>query len=195
MPVFEKLNPSDFNGALRVKWFKPNSNQGEPADLSANAYLDDAGITGITIAPAAIGQTITVNTCGPAPGIRCNLEAGTGLLLAENLTNAPLILKFAGAGVLSVGAFLVSTRPQVPFGSPFTPQIWVEINNSSVFENFRGGQGVTGDIWTNPGDSVAPFVGAVATGGDRITSVLFDAVHPTTLSFDPLGIGHLYCTA
>jgi hypothetical protein len=44
----------------------------------------------------------------------------------------------------------------------------------------------------NPGDSVAPFVGAIATDGDRITRVKFDAIHPTDLSFNPLGIGYLY---
>lgn len=189
MAITQCLDPSIFNGALRINWFGPMSNHGDPANFAADAYSDPAGVTAVTVLQANAGQAVTVSTCAPAPGMRCNLEAGTGLLLAQNNTGAPIRLSFSGNGVSAVGAFMVS---KVPFGSPFTPQIWVLANGGNTPANFRGLQGVTGDIWQNPGDSVAPFVGAMASGGDRITSVLFDAIHPTTLGFDPLGIGYLY---
>jgi hypothetical protein len=53
-------------------------------------------------------------------------------------------------------------------------------------------QGVTGDIWMKAGDTVAPFIAAQAPPGDAITQVYFDAVHPSTQLFSPLGIGRLY---
>jgi hypothetical protein len=51
---------------------------------------------------------------------------------------------------------------------------------------------VTGDTWLKAGDTVAPFVAAEAPAGDMIGAVSFDAVHPSTELFSPLGIGRLY---
>lgn len=204
MPIIEQSNPRAFDGAARFNWFPPDGNLGQAADISANAYFDAAGISSLSIVPVDATQTFTVTTCGPAPAVRCNLNQPFGLLFAAypqagqgiTTTGAPLHIKFSGNGVQAVGAFIVFRRPQVPFTSFFTPLIWVEINQSGNFEFHRGISGFTGDIWTKPGDSVAPFVGVMATGGDRISAVKFDASHPATnLSFDPLGIGDLFCIA
>lgn len=205
MPIIEQSNPRAFDGAARVSWFPANGNLGQAADVSANAYSDNAGTSNLSIVPIDATQIFTVTTCGPAPAVRCNLIQPFGLLFAAYpavvrglgtpTTGAPLHISFSGNGVQAVGAFIVFRRPQVPFNSVFTPQMWVEINNSGNFEFHRGPSGITDDIWTRPGNSVAPFVGVAATGGDRITAVKFDASHPTNLSFDPLGIGDLFCMA
>ena len=205
MPIIEQSNPRAFDSAARVNWFPPAGNLGQAADTSANAYPVNGGVSSITIVTIDATQIFTVNTCGPGPAVRCNLNQPFGLLFAAYpaavqglgtpTTGAPLYISFSGNGVQAVGAFIVFRRPQVPFNSVFTPQMWVEVNNSGNFEFHRGVSGVTGDIWTQPGNSVAPFVGVMATGGDRITAVKFDASHPTNLSFDPLGIGDLFCMA
>jgi hypothetical protein len=191
MPLIESIDPAAFNGAPRVDWFGAQSQQGDPADLSADAYQATGGVASVTVLRVGAGQTITVSTCAPAPGERCNLEAGTGLLLADNSNAAPIWLRFGGNGVRAVGAFMVPV--QVPFGTPFTPQVWATGTLSGTPLNFRGFQGVTGDIWRHLGDSVAPFVGVAGSGGERIRELRFDAIHPTTLNFPTLGIGYLYC--
>lgn len=192
MPTLQSCQVNDFNATPpvpRVYWFKPNNNHGDPADLAANAYSDDQGLRTLTVRPVVANQVITVSVCAPAPGLRCNIEAGTGLLLAQNMTNAPLWIEFGGNGVARVGAFMVAAAPR---RTPFTPQLWAEYDGSGSFLNVRGNQGVTEDIWQNPGDSVAPFVGAEFAGGERITSIKFDAILHTATQFDPIGIGYLY---
>ena len=189
MPAIARHDPAAFNTAGRVHWFGALSQHGQAARLGIDAYADDAGVTRVTIEPAAPGQSLTVSVCAPAPGLRCNIEAGTGLLLAGNELLAPIRLNFS-VGVSAVAAFIVA---RAPIGSVFTPRIWVECNASGAFVPFDGTPGATGDIWTRVGNSVAPFVGAAATGGDRITGVQFEAVRHGAPPFDPLGIGYLYC--
>lgn len=185
----KQLTPSEFNQADVVKWFGPTNNFGDDAKLDPNAYVSAAGKVGVSVIKAAPTQNVTVSVCS-ALGLRCNIEPRTGLLLATNVTASPLRLRFAGNGVKQVGAFVVSSN--AAFGTPFTAQMWVLLANAATWVSVPM-QGVTGDIWQRVGDSVAPFVGAIATDGDLITEVHFDAVHPTTQEFSPIGIGNLYC--
>jgi hypothetical protein len=189
MPAIASHNPASFNAAGRVNWFGPMSQHGQAADLRNDAYADDSGLAQITLKQAAPAQSLTVSVCAPTAGLRCNVEPRTGLLVAENRTNAPIRLSLRN-GVGGIAAFV--TAP-APFGSTFMPRIWVECNGSGSYVPFDGTIGATGDIWMRVGDSVAPFVGAVATGGDRITGVQFEAVRPGAPPFDPLAIGYLYC--
>lgn len=182
----QALSPADFNGARAIDWFGPNSKVGDPANLGLNAYADSAGVRAVTLTKAAPTQSVAVSVCSPL-GLRANVEAGTGLLLATNITSAPLRMAWS-AGVRSVGAFMVA---QASFGTPFNATMWVWLAVAKRWASVSQ-QGVTGDIWTKPGDSVAPFVAGMAPPGELITAVCFDAVHPSNELFSPLGIGRLY---
>ena len=185
MPI-QQLSAAAFNGARTMDWFGPGAMPGDPANLAPNAYADPAGVRSVTVLPASPAQAITVNVCSPL-GMRANLQAGTGLLLATNVTASPLRLQWS-QGVRAVGAFMVA---QATFGTPFTAVMWVWLAQAAAWEAVTL-QGVTGDIWTQPGDTVAPFIAAQALAGDVITQVYFDAVHPSNQLFSPLGIGRLY---
>lgn len=185
MPV-QQLSAAHFNGARTIDWFGPDNAAGDPAKLAPNAYADAAGVQAVTLVKAVPAQSVTVSVCSPL-GLRANVQAGTGLLLATNVTAAPLRLSWS-AGVRSVGAFAVA---QAAFGTPFTAVMWVWLAGAAAWESVPL-QGVTGDIWTKVGDTVAPFVAAQAPAGDVITAVYFDAVHPSAELFSPLGIGRLY---
>ncbi len=182
----QQLDPSAFNGARTIDWFGAQNNPGDPANLAANAYADPAGVRSLTVVKAAPAQSVSVNICSPL-GLRANVQPGTGLLLATNLTAAPLRLQWS-QGVRSVGAFMVA---QAAFGTPFTAVMWVWLAGAAAWESVTL-QGVTGDIWAKVGDTVAPFVAAQAPAGDLIAAVYFDAVHPSAELFSPLGIGRLY---
>lgn len=182
----QQLSPADFNGARVIDWFGPASNAGDPADLNPNAYADAAHQRAVTLTRAAPAQSVTVSICS-ALGLRANLQAGTGLLLATNIVAAPLQMRWS-AGVRSVGAFVVA---QAAFDTPFNATMWVWLAGAKAWHSVSQ-QGVTGDIWLQAGDTVAPFVAAQAPAGDAITAVCFDAVHPSAELFSPLGIGRLY---
>lgn len=184
--ALQQLNPSAFNGARTIDWFGAHNHPGEPANPAANAYADPAGVRSLTVIKAAPAQSVSVNICSPL-GLRANVQAGTGLLLATNVTAAPLRLQWS-QGVVSVGAFMVA---QAALGTPFTAVMWVWLAGAAAWESVNV-QGVTGDIWAKVGDTVAPFVAVQAPTGDVITSVLFDSVHPSAELFSPLGIGRLY---
>jgi hypothetical protein len=178
-----KLNATELNGSRTIDWFDSAVDAaGDPANLAANAYADPAGVRSVTLLQAAPAQSVTVSLCSPL-GLRANVPAGTGLLLATNQTVAPLRLSWS-AGVRSVGAFMVA---QAPFDTPFTAVMWVWLAGAGAWESVSV-QGATGDI----GDPIAPFVGGQAPAGDLITTVYFDAVHPSDALFSPLGIGRLY---
>jgi hypothetical protein len=184
--AIQQLNATAFNGARTMDWFGPSAMPGDPANLTSNAYADPAGVRSVTVMPASPTQVITVNVCSPL-GLRANVQAGTGMLLATNVTASPLRLQWS-QGVRSVGAFVVA---QAAFGTPFTAVMWVWLAQAAAWESVAL-QGVTGDIWMKAGDTVAPFIAAQAPPGDAITQVYFDAVHPSTQLFSPLGIGRLY---
>lgn len=189
MALVPELDPQVFSSDGIVNFFGPHSNFGNPADLTVNAYASTDGQVRVTVVPLTTGQSIVVTTCSPL-GIRCNMEGGTGLLVADNVTNAPIVLRFAGAGVRAAGAFMLAAP--LPDGTPFAPQLWATPTGGGAVIGIPGPQGVTGDIWTNLGDSVAPFVGVRATGAARIGEVAFDVVHPTPQDFKRVGIGFLY---
>ncbi len=189
--MIKQLDATQFNGSLVIDWFSPPrpgpANQlGAPCDLNPNAFTNATSGIGVTVRPADPAQAILVNRCVPL-GLRCNVEEGTGLLLATNTTGAPIRLDFS-VGVQAVGAFVVA---QANFGIPFTALMWVWLTKAARWEMVST-VGMTGDIFDRPGDSLAPFVGGRAPRGDAISSVLFDAVHPTDEMFSPLGIGRLY---
>jgi hypothetical protein len=178
-----QLNATAFNGARTIDWFNSATDTaGDAANPTTNAYADPAGVRSVTVLQAAPAQSVTVSLCSPL-GLRANVPAGTGLLLASNLTAAPLRLTWS-QGVRSVGAFMVA---QAPFDTPFTAVMWVWLAGAAEWESVSV-QGATGDI----GDPIAPFVGGQAPAGDLITTVYFDAVHPSDALFSPLGIGRLY---
>ncbi|MEO5695676.1 MAG: hypothetical protein ABIQ60_00920 [Burkholderiaceae bacterium] len=185
-------NPRFFDKCARVEWFAPTSNFGESAKFPPDVYMDTGAVITLTMIPAGPMQSISVSTCGPQPAERCNVQAGTSLLLADNnTTGAPISLRFHGAGVRAVGAFVVA--PHVAFGTDFAPHLWALGDAGGPSLHVPGPQGLTGDIWTQLGDQVAPFVGVRATGGERITVVQFDAVHPGAFDFALFGISTLYC--
>ncbi len=189
--MIDRLDAQHFNHSLVVDWFSPPragpANQfGDPCEFAANAYRNATSGIGVTIRPADPAQAVMVGNCAPL-GLRCNVEQGTGLLLATNVTGAPIRLSLS-AGVEAVGAFVVA---QANFDTPFTALMWVWLEPARRWE-FVAMPGSTGNIFQRAGDSLAPFVGARAPIGERITSVSFDAVHPTDQTFSPLGIGRLY---
>ena len=189
MALVPELNPQAFTNDSIVNFFGPHSNFGEPADVTPNGYASTDGLLSVSVLPVAAGQSIVVSTCSPL-GIRCNMEGGTGLLVADNATNAPIVLRFAGAGIRAAAAFMLAAP--LPDGTPFAPLLWATPAGGVAVVAIRGQQGVTGDIWTNLGDSVAPFVGVRATGSDRIGEIAFDVVHPTPHDCKRVGIGYLY---
>lgn len=185
-------NARFFDNAAQVEWFEQRSNFGDPADFAADAYLDLGRVVTLTVLPAGPQQAISVSTCGPQPAERCNVLAGTPLLIALNdTTGPPITLSFGGAGVRAVGAFVVA--PRMAFGADFAPHLWALGDSGAPFLHVPGPQGLTGDIWTRLGDQVAPFVGVQATGGERIKVVQFDAVHPGAFDLALVGISTLYC--
>ena len=101
MALVPELNPQAFTNDSIVNFFGPHSNFGEPADVTPNGYASTDGLLSVSVLPVAAGQSIVVSTCSPL-GIRCNMEGGTGLLVADNATNAPIVLRFAGADRKSV---------------------------------------------------------------------------------------------
>lgn len=185
MPV-QGLAPLAFNGARQIIWFGAANQPGDAANLAPNAYGDPAGVRQLSLQRASPMQSLNVSVCGPL-GLPCNLQAGMGLLLGTNLTTAPLRMQWAQP-VAAVGAFVVA---QAQVGTPFTAVMWVHLVGAAQWESVMV-QGQTGPVWTKVGDSVAPFVGARAAAGSAIDAVLFDAVHPTSQAFSPLGIGPLY---
>lgn len=182
----QQLGAAAFNGARTIDWFGPHDQPGNAVNLAANAHADPAGVRAVTVEPADNTQSVIVSICSPL-GLRSNVQQGTGLLLATNLTAAPLRLRWS-TGVQAVGAFMVA---QAAFDTPFTATMWLWLSVARAWESVSV-QGVTGDIWHKAGDSVAPFVAAQAPAGDTITAVYFDAVHPSNQLFSPLGIGRLY---
>jgi hypothetical protein len=173
-------------GKSRVNWLDVSS-PGTPALLDTDAYGTDDIPSRVTVVLQET-QKIRVGYCGQAPGTPCNVENKTPLLLAKNLTSAPIRLRLSRGGVSAVGAQIVA--PGVPSGTVYAPQIWVRTAAGDLFP-FQGIKGVAGGL-ANAKTDPAPFVGASVTGGDRIVEVCFDAVHASTVQFGWLGIGFLY---
>lgn len=169
----------------RLEWFGAGDQPGSPARDAPGAYRHGAGTLAATLQRAHAGQVLQVSVCGI--GLQCNLMAPMGILLADNVTSAPIRIALS-APVPALGAFMVA---DAPFGTPFTAVLWGRLAGSGQWLSVQQ-QGETGPAWTAWGDSVAPFVGMRASDGGRFDAVRFDAVHPTDQPFSPVGISALY---
>ena len=183
-----RLQPADFNNAQVIEWFRPGDQIGGKANLNVGAYTAQGNA--VSVLRHDPQQVVTVSKCDPL-GFRCNIQQGTGLILASNLgADAVLRLQWS-TPVQSVGAFVVA--PEL-LGTPFDAVMWLWLVQAQRWESVSA-TGVTGDIWQNPGDTVAPFLGASAPVGDQIGIVVFDGSHPMPAQCSPIGIGNLYFRA
>jgi hypothetical protein len=164
------------------------SSPGTPVLLDTDAYGAKDVESRVTVVLQET-QKIRVGYCGQAPGTRCNIENETPLLLAKNLTSAPIRLRLSHGGVSAIGARIVA--PGVQPGTAYAPQMWVRTAGGDLVP-LQGRKGFSGGLLISADDPVAPFVGASVAGGDRIVEVCFDAVHASTAQFGWLGIGFLY---
>ena len=152
---------------------------------------------------------ITVNETGPRVRRRdcsdtdfdCNFWQGDAILVAadpspdSDVLQAPIRLKFS-AGVRAVGAW-VGVCPRDPFDAPFFDQplfaaMWVALaSDPQDWQMVVNADGRTGHVCACATPLSAPFVGARATGGDRIVEVRFDASLLGNRRYDKLALSEL----
>lgn len=185
MPV-RPLAAASFKNSFVIDWWQANGGVASAANFQPGAYVNQASGRAVTVQQAVAGQAVAINITGDH--LRCNLPRNTGLLLANNNTNAPVQLRLQ-VPVPVVGAYVVCPPP-APFGTPYTGLMWVWLVGAQRWESVAA-QGATGDLWI-PGTAPPPFLGAQADPGDAFGAVYFDAVHPSQSEFNPIGIGPLY---
>lgn len=148
--------------------------------LAAPYYLLDGGV-GIRINDA--GPVVRRRVCSDVD-IRCNFWDGDAVLVvrdptpAVDATEAPLRLRLS-KGLRALGAWLGITPLDAFdasfFGQPMWGHVWVALESDPTTPQLFTADGATGTVLA-PGSAMsAPFVGARATGADRIIEVRFDA--------------------
>jgi hypothetical protein len=186
MTIATETDVAAFGGALRVDWLG-GASMGSLVNTARAAYAATGGAPRVTVVRLP-RQAVNVSCCGELPATPCNLQIDMPLLLADNLSSAPIRLRLS-AGVRAIGAFVIA--PGLDPGVPYVPLLWARHGVGDVTP-VVGRQGVTGGLLMSSDDPAAPFVGATATDGDLITEVYFDASHASTAKFRRLGIGFLY---
>ncbi|MBI5012651.1 MAG: hypothetical protein HZC06_07945 [Methylocystis sp.] len=130
--------------------------------------------------------------------IRLNLRDGEAIIVANDPSasalpdDTPFTLTFANP-VRGVGAFVAVYGPNLPAGLPLHAVMWV-LPVGGNWTSFSG-HGFTGDAPLMNGEKdSAPFVGAKASGAERIAEVRFDATLMGNRKFKFLALSSLYGT-
>ncbi|MGJ0532637.1 hypothetical protein [Methylocystis sp.] len=153
---------------------------------------------------AVNGGGLVINPNGPSAkrracnlnDIRLNLRDGDALIVANDPStaatrdNTPITLTFANP-VRGVGAFVAVDGSDVQPGLVFLAVMWLRPLGGSWTHVVASG--VTGALPVAQGQQdTAAFVGALASGNERISEVRFDATFMGNRRFKFLALSPLY---
>lgn len=202
MGILQLHSPGQFNPAVEKRWDETNPDAQD--FVPPNAFVSDVswayGLDG--------GVQILVNESGPRVRRRdcsstdfdCNFWSGDPILVAtdphpgSDAINAPIRLKFS-PGVRAVGAWIGACSKD-PFDAAFFDQplfgaMWVAVASDPAAWHLVSVEGWTGHVCAIGTALTAPFVGARATGGDRIVEARFDAALLGNRRYDKIALSEL----
>ncbi|CCJ05628.1 hypothetical protein [Methylocystis sp. SC2] len=153
---------------------------------------------------AVNGGGLVINPNGPTANrracdgndMRVNLREGDALIVAEDpsaaatLHNTPITLTFANP-VRGVGAFVAVDGQDVQPGLPLLAVMWLRQLDGNWTHVVASGVTGANPIAQGQPDSAA-FVGALASGNERIAEVRFDATFMGNRPFKFLALSPLY---
>lgn len=203
MAIVQLQSPSLFMAGIEKRW-------DEVDPLTQTFVAPNAFVSGVPWRYLLDDTVqITVNESGPRVRRRdcsdtdfdCNFWLGDAILVAadpspsSDVLQAPIRLKFSH-GVRAVGAW-VGVCPRDPFDAPFFDQplfaaMWVALESAPLdWQLVVNADGRTGHVCACASPLTAPFVGARATGGDRILEVRFDASLLGNRRYDKLALSEI----
>lgn len=202
MGIVQLQSPALFNAAVEKRWDEVDAATG--VFVPPNAFV--SGVAWAYLLDDTV--QILVNEAGPRVRRRdcsdtdfdCNFWFGDAILVAtdpspsSDALEAPIRLRFSH-GVRAVGAW-VGVSPKDPFDTLFFDQplfaaMWVALAADPLNWHLVSANGWTGHVCPVGTPLTAPFVGARATGGDRIAEVRFDASLLGNRRFDKIALSEL----
>ena len=195
-------HPAQFGAAIDKRW--------DEVDPATHAFVPSNAFVSRVAWNYLLDDTvqIVVNEAGPRVRRRdcsnvdfdCNFWQGDAILVAadpspsSDVLQAPLRLKFSH-GVRAVGAW-VGVAPKDPFDTAFFDQpliaaIWVALQANPIIWHLVSANGWTGHVSPVGSPLSAPFVGARATGNERIVEVRFDASLIGNRRYDKIALSEL----
>ena len=195
-------SPADFRSAVEKRW-----DEVDPLTRTFVAAAAPVSRVGWRYALDKAVQ-IMVNDEGPSVSRRdcsdmdfdCNFWLGDPVLVARDPSpsadplDAPIRLRFS-RGVRAVGAWL-GACPRDPFDEPFFDQplfgaMWFSLESDPMTWHLATANGWTGRSCPVGTALTAPFVGARATGADRIAEVRFDVSLLGNRRYDKIAVSEL----
>ena len=187
MGVKQLNSPGAFSRAIEKRWDETDPvtrtfvEAGDLVGDGSGGYSLD-GVGTLVVNEGGVPSVSRLECSGS--DFNCNFWLGDSILVAsdptpeQNVLQAPIRLKFS-AGVRAVGAW-IGACPRDPFDEAFFDQplygaMWVALVTEPTTWYLVNAAGRTGQVCAVGSPLTAPFVGARATGGDRIAEVRFDA--------------------